>query len=260
MIDIHCHILPGVDDGPKSLDESFEMARFCVADGITHIVATPHCHRYVHLLRADIVPAVKQLNTDLEQAEIPLQVLAGSEIQVTDTTVYRQEFSDGVYCHLGDGKEFTLLEFNWSPELFPADAPELVSWILTQGTTPILAHPERHEFFRRDLTLLHPLVEAGAWVQITVDSLLGNHGPAPQALGETLLRTYPKAVLATDAHNMKRCSGLAAGYAWVREKFGNDRADNLLERADGLEACLVAPLERGVLADAAAIPIPPPRT
>lgn len=257
MIDMHCHILPGVDDGPKSLDESFEMARFCVADGITHVVATPHCHRYVHLVRADVLPAVKQLNADLEQADIALRVLPGSEIQVTDTDVYRQEFSDGVYCHLGDGNEFTLLEFNWAAELFPADAAELVNWILGQGMTPILAHPERHKFFRKDLTLLHSLVEAGAWVQITVDSLLGNHGPAPQALGDTLLRTYPKAVLATDAHNMKRCSGLAKGYAWVREKFGDDRANNLLERAAGLQACLVAPRKRGVLAAADPIPVPP---
>lgn len=241
MIDIHCHILPNVDDGPKSLDESLEMARFCVADGMTHVVATPHCHRYIHLLRADILPAVKQLNADLQQADIPLSVLAGSEIQVTDTAAYRQEFRDGVYCHLGDGKEFTLLEFNWSPELFPADAAELASWILAQGMTPILAHPERHEFFRKDLSLLHPLVEAGAWMQITVDSLLGNHGSGPQALGETLLRTYPKAVLATDAHNMLRCSGLTAGYAWVRDKLGDARADDLLERSAGLQACLVAP-------------------
>jgi protein-tyrosine phosphatase len=181
------------------------------------------------------------LNADLEREKVPLRILPGSEIQVTDTAVYRQEFSDGVYCHLGDGKEFTLLEFNWATELFPADAPELVGWILDRGMTPILAHPERHEFFRKDVSLLHALVEAGAWMQITVDSLLGNHGPAPQALGETLLRTYPKAVLATDAHNMLRCSGLAAGYAWVREKFGDARADDLLGRAAGLQECLLKP-------------------
>jgi protein-tyrosine phosphatase len=240
MIDIHCHILPNVDDGPKSLDESFEMARFCVADGITHIVATPHCHRFIHLLRAEILPNVAELNHQLDEAGIPLTILPGSEIQVTDSAAYREEFEAGLFCHLGDRGEFTLLEFNWSAEQFPPDAAELIAWIRARGTTPILAHPERFEFFRKDVAKLHPLVEAGAWIQITVDSLLGNHGTGPQALGEALLRTYPEAVLATDAHNMHRCSGMAAGYAWVREHLSEARATDLLERAERLQASLLA--------------------
>ena len=194
MIDLHCHILPKVDDGPATLDEALQMARFCVADGITHIVATPHCHRYVHLLRADIVPYVAQLNGELAVAQIPLKILPGSEIQVTNTAEYRREFEAGLYCHLADGHDFTLLEFNWAPELFPLDAVELIGWIRKQGMTPILAHPERHSFFWQHSSVLPALVEAGAWVQITVDSLLGNHGPSPKDFGIAFLRTYPNAV------------------------------------------------------------------
>src|SRR5687768_9900714 len=104
-IDLHCHILPNIDDGPQSVDDSLDMARFCVADGITHIVATPHCHRYVHLLRAQILPAVAAFNERLRAAEIALTILPGSEIQVTNADEYRREFEQGDFCHLGDGRD-----------------------------------------------------------------------------------------------------------------------------------------------------------
>ncbi len=238
MVDLHCHILPRVDDGATSLDESLDMARFCVADGMTHIVATPHCHRFIHLLRNEIVPHVNDLNNELQKAQIPLTVLPGSEIQITDSLEYRREFNAGAFCHLGDSRTFTLLEFNWAKELFPADAAELVGWIRAQGMTPILAHPERHDFFWKDPPRLQALVEAGAWVQVTVDSLLGNHGPSPKVAGENILRQYPEAVLATDAHNMVRCSGMSAGYAWVHEHLGQGRADDLKTRANQVLASI----------------------
>jgi protein-tyrosine phosphatase len=128
---------------------------------------------------------------------------------------------------LGDGRSFTLLEFPWKEEQYPADAPQLVSWLHGQGMTPIIAHPEGQRFFEERPKRLRALVEAGAWLQVTVDSLLGNHGSAPQSFGETLLRSYSEAVLATDAHNLRRCSGLSAGYAWVGERLGQQRAHEL---------------------------------
>jgi protein-tyrosine phosphatase len=208
------------------------MARFCVRDGISHIAATPHCHRHLRLLRADILPQVEHFNQALARAGLALTVWPGSEIQVTDTAAYRGDFEAGLYCHLGDGRAFTLLEFNWNGDLYPPDAPDLVSWLRQREMTPIVAHPERHSFFRDDPPRLRALVDAGAWIQVTVDSLLGNHGPAPQGAGEDLLGTYRDAVLATDAHNRRRCSGLSVGYAWVRDRFGEERAEELRARAE----------------------------
>jgi protein-tyrosine phosphatase len=240
MLDLHCHILPGVDDGAASLEESLDMARFCVRDGITHIAATPHCHRHIRLLRADILPHVARLNEELARAGVPLTILPGSEIQVTDTAAYRGDFEAGLYCHLGDVRAFTLLEFNWKPEFYPPDAPELVTWLCDRGMTPIIAHPERHGFFRDDPARLRALVEAGAWLQVTVDSLLGNHGSAPQSAGEEVLAAYPRAVLATDAHNLRRCSGLSAGYARVRDRFGTEREEDLRTRAGQVLSVLLS--------------------
>ena len=232
MIDLHCHILPGVDDGPTTLEESLRLARFCVEDGISVVTATPHCHRLIHLLRAEILPKVVSFNQELISAGIPLTVLPGSEIQVFDSIVYRREFEEGVFCHLGDRRAFTLLEFNWAASLFPSDSVELIGWIRKRGMTPIIAHPERHDFFRERPELLKPLVDAGAWVQVTVDSLLGNFGPDAKAFGEEFLRTHREAILATDAHNTKRCSGLSAGYAGVQRHIGPDRSKDLYDRAE----------------------------
>src|SRR3954469_25804967 len=106
MFDLHSHILPGVDDGAATLDESLEMARFYVRDGITHVVATPHCHRHCRLLRVDVIPHVARLNEELARANVPLVIHPGSEVQVTDSAVYRREFEAGLYCHLGDGPVF----------------------------------------------------------------------------------------------------------------------------------------------------------
>lgn len=239
MLDLHCHILPEVDDGAASLDEALAMSRFCVQDGITHVVATPHCHRFTRLLRSDILPHVERLKKELSRAVIPLTILAGSEVQVIETAAYRRDFEAGLYCHLGDGRAFTLLEFPWKDELYPEDAPELISWLHRQGMTPIVAHPERQRFFEENPKRLRELVEAGAWLQVTADSLLGNHGSSARLLGENLLRSYSEAVLATDAHNLLRCSGLSAGYAWVQERLGPVRADQLRTRASLILSALV---------------------
>src|SRR5216684_21828 len=104
---------PFTEDGATTLEEALALARFCVRDGITHITATPHCHRFLRLLRADILPHVARLNEELTRAEVPLTILPGSEIQVTNTAAYRSAFEGGLYCHLGDGRAFTLLEFPW---------------------------------------------------------------------------------------------------------------------------------------------------
>lgn len=230
MLDIHCHILPGVDDGPQTLAEALALARFCVADGITHVTATPHCHRHLYLLRADILPHVVQLNEVLRAESIALEVLPGSEIQLFDVELYRRDYEAGLYCHLGDDPAFTLLEFPWNLKLYVPDAPEHIRWLMQHGTRPIIAHPERHGYFQEDPARLRALVEAGAWLQITVDSLIGNHGPASQAAGWNLLGCYTDVVLATDAHRLGRCSGLSLGYRAVSERFGAARAEELRGR------------------------------
>jgi protein-tyrosine phosphatase len=241
MLDLHCHILPGVDDGPTTLEEALAVARLAAADGITHVVATPHCHRHIRMTRDLVLPHVRQFHRALAEADVRLTVLPGSEIQVFDSALYRREFEAGLYCHLGDGSSFTLLEFAWDARRYPADAPELVGWLRERRMTPIVAHPERYKFFRDDPARLRAVADAGAWLQVTVDSLLGNHGEMPQTFGTEILDGFADVVLATDAHRTGRCSGLSAGYAWVRARFGPERERDLRERSTSvLEAIQVS--------------------
>src|SRR5687767_10736491 len=102
MLDIHCHILPGVDDGASSLDEALGMARCYVNDGTTHVVATPHCNSTCRLLRDEILPHVERFQEALVEAGIRLTILPGAEIQVNGSEEYRRDYESGVLCHLGD--------------------------------------------------------------------------------------------------------------------------------------------------------------
>lgn len=240
MLDLHCHILPGVDDGPTTLGEALAVARFAVADGITHVVATPHCHRHIRMTRDRVLPHVERFRAELAAAGIPLVLLPGSEIQVNDSADYRREYEAGVYCHLGDRPAFTLLEFPWDARQYPADAPDLVAWLRERGTTPIVAHPERYKYFRDDPAKLRAVADAGAWLQLTVDSFCGRHGDLAEVMAGEVLDRYRDIVLSTDAHNVHRCSGLSAGYAWVRERFGAEREQDLRDRSDQILTALTA--------------------
>jgi protein-tyrosine phosphatase len=241
MLDIHCHILPDVDDGPANLDEALTLAQFAVRDGVTHIVATPHCHRELRTLRDAVRRHVDRLNANLAKAAIPLTILPGAEIQCYDVAQYQKDYTDGVLCHLGDDPRFTLLEFPWNEWIYPSNAAAHIAWLRERGTTPVIAHPERHNYFRDDRPRLQAVVDAGAWVQITPDSMLGNHGPHAQVAAYEMLREFPEAVLATDAHGVgKRCSGLAIGYRLTAEQLGQARADDLRARSDAMLEHLIA--------------------
>jgi protein-tyrosine phosphatase len=232
MIDIHCHILPRIDDGARSLQESLAMIRTYVRDGVTHLVATPHCNSHLQLYRADIIPQVQRLNDVIRMQGINLMVLPGSEIQLINVAQYRKTYEKGLFCHLGDGRTFTLLEFPWRYEKYPDGAAEQVFWLRERGMTPIIAHPERQPFFRDNPELVHELVDAGAWLQLTVDSVTGVNGPPAQIAAETIISTYLDVVLASDAHRMERCSGLTVGYETVEARFGTARAEDLDARAN----------------------------
>ncbi len=241
MIDLHCHILPATDDGPGDLEESLELVRLAQEDGITDIVATPHHHRHLPLLRVDILPRVEALNFELQRRDIAVRIWPGSEIQLSDAALYRAHYEANRLCHLGDRPDFSLLEWPWDVRNHVANEVEHVGWLLERGTRPIVAHPERHAFFRDDLARLDALVEAGAWLQITAGSLLGDHGADPETAAAIMLRRYNPVVLATDSHNRTRRSGLSTAYAWVEHKQSRERAAEVRGRAESVLARLLAP-------------------
>ncbi|HZG74557.1 MAG TPA: CpsB/CapC family capsule biosynthesis tyrosine phosphatase [Paenibacillus sp.] len=229
MIDIHCHILHGVDDGAKDLETAVEMARIAAADGIQTVIATPHLGNYWKVY-ADIVrPKAAELQAELDRLSIPLRIRCGNELVIENGPFVEETLRNGQCCFLGDNPAFLLVEEPWAG--FCPDTWDVLDMLRARGTTAVLAHPERHVFFREEPRLLDRMIETGAvWTQVSVDSLLGNNGPDAKAFAARLVERGQVHTLATDAHSITRRPVLAAGFDAVARLSGDAAADAIRER------------------------------
>ncbi|MFC0211169.1 tyrosine-protein phosphatase [Paenibacillus chartarius] len=228
MIDIHCHILWGVDDGASDLEESVQMARVAVEEGIKTIVATPHFTNDL-MVKIDVVRRkVQELQATLDELGIPLTLRAGNEIRLESADFVYRYAEQGTFGYLDAERRYVLVEEPWGGYL--PESPDIVRWFVSRGTTPIITHPERHPFFRENPALLTALLELGAWTQVSADSLLGKNGDDAQAFAVQLLNEDRVHTLASDAHNIRRKPNLGEGFRRIREHAGDGKADAILER------------------------------
>jgi protein-tyrosine phosphatase len=209
MIDLHSHVLPGIDDGPATLEGSLALARAAVARGTSTLVATPHIDHSFGIAPRTVAPAVRALRSELSRAQIPLDVLAGGEIAISRLA----ELSDDdlrVVC-LGEGP-YLLVE---SPHVPTAGTIEPALFDLQiRGFGVLLAHPERSPVFLRDRERLRTLVQQGALCSITAGSLAGKFGRTVRAYALELLQDGLVHDVASDAHDdTRRVPGLAEGLA-----------------------------------------------
>lgn len=232
MIDIHCHIIPGVDDGASNLDEALEMARIAYADGIRHIVATPHFAKSYQTNRDDVTRGVKRLNKALKEAAISVEIHPGHEVRIESSQYFYDHAKNETFHYLGSTGRYLLLEQKWSG--YNNDSPEIVRWLLDRGVQPIIPHPERHTFFRQQPELLTRLIELGAWTQVSVDSLLGKNSEVAKTFGEWLIQTGNAHTIATDAHNPRRKPNLSLGFNIVRRLAGESEVQAILTRLQGI--------------------------
>ncbi|MBB6633028.1 tyrosine-protein phosphatase [Cohnella thailandensis] len=218
MIDIHCHILPGVDDGSRDLEESAAMARIAYEDGIRDIIVTPHFNE-VYLTMADRVHReLEQLQKELDRQGIGIRLHPGNEVRVESKDFFDGHHRSGAFSRLGWGGTHVLVEQRWKG--YDPDTPEIVERLLDAGITPILAHPERHYFFRENSEDLLRLIELGMWTQVSADSIVGNFGPEAQSFGRKLIQAGHAHTIATDAHNVERKPNLSAGLVVFEEIAG----------------------------------------
>ena len=220
MIDIHCHILPGLDDGPCKLDDSLEMAKIAVADGIVRIVATPHINGILHppaLLRE----RVSLFNETLKNQGIPLEVLPGADASaLLDPEILRR--------YTLNGTDYVLFEFPHSH--IPQNAPEQVFKAILAGLKPIITHPERNPTVILRPQVLFDLVEAGALVQCTAESLTGFFGPEVMDCCLFLLKRHSVHFLASDAHSPRHRRPVLSGSVIAAGKIiGRSAARRLVE-------------------------------
>lgn len=232
MIDLHIHILPGLDDGAGSPAEALDMARGAYADGSSAVVATPHVIAGLYRnTRETIVTAVGQFNELLQQNEIPLAVLPGAEYQLEPGLPGR--FARGDLLTINDGGRYLLVEL---PAAFVPDYTIPVIYnLLLQGAVPVIAHPERNAGLIKNPALLYDLIERGALAQITAGSLTGNFGSASAAAARLFLEHGCAHFIATDAHSMRggRTPALAAAAREAARLTGEVHAQSLVDGNPG---------------------------
>lgn len=190
-IDIHCHILPGIDDGSATLEESLAMADIAIGDGISHIVATPHIKGEVHS-PLFLQQRVAELNTVLRKRGYPLEILTGADVSAMLPP-------QAIARYTINGSNYFLLEFPHSH--LPQNASQLVFDMLLGGLRPIITHPERNPSIMRNPDLLFGLVDAGCLVQVTAGSLVGEFGMESKDCAIYLLKMGQVHFLASDAHS-----------------------------------------------------------
>lgn len=191
MIDLHCHILPGIDDGPSAWEESIEMARMAYQDGIRTIVATPHIMG--DSPSPDTVDRlVHQLNSFLREHGIGIEVLPGAELKA------HLGARDAMNYTLNNGRH-VLIEFQHN--FISKNTPSLIFDFILNGLTPIISHIERSPSVLEKPGLLKSMVEMGCLIQITATSVTGGFGPEIRACALYLLKHGMAHVLASDAHS-----------------------------------------------------------
>lgn len=200
MVDIHCHLLPGIDDGPDTLEQALELCRMAVSAGISHVVTTPHIHpgRYENDLKG-INQVLQDFRAELLRHDIPLNLSAAAEVRIGPEILGM--VADNRVPFLGEwqGKRVMLLELPHSQ--VPVGSDKLVRWLVQRNILPMIAHPERNKDVMRDLSKLHPFVEMGCLFQVTAGSVAGRFGEAAQERAHELLEKGWVTVLASDAHN-----------------------------------------------------------
>ncbi len=203
MIDLHCHILPGIDDGASDLTESLALLRLAVADGITHMVATPHINPgYFDNNQATIQQALLLLQQAAQAHQIPIQLSAAAEVRVTADLMLAVAQQQLPMLGQWQGQQVLLLEFPHSH--IPPGSDKLVKWLLQRNILPMIAHPERNREVQADQTVLNPLIRAGCLFQLTASSVLGDLGERHQACAAVLLQQRLFTIMATDCHNLNR--------------------------------------------------------
>ncbi len=221
MIDLHCHMLPGIDDGAPDMDTALAMARLAVDDGITLTACTPHIYPGLYPNTAGgIRAAIAKFRERLAEAGIPLQITYGADTHMTPDLLAR--FRDGTVPTL-HGTRYFLLE---PPHhVAPPRLEEFVFSLVAAGYVPIITHPERLIWIEGRFEIFRNLVKGGAWMQITSGSLTGRFGRAAQYWGEQFLEQQLVHILATDAHGTKhRAPLLAEGVRAAERWLGAEEA------------------------------------
>ena len=200
MIDTHAHILPYLDDGPETIEESVELCKIAANDGIKTIVATPHSKDGVYETKSvDILKTVDVLNLKLKENQIDIKILPGAEVHISEGLV--ESIKSGDVLTINNSGKFILFEL---PFLFiPPGTDKFIFNLKANGIVPIIAHAERLSAFQRNPELVEQLVKIGARVQVNAHGLTKRANRRERKCAEWLLRNELVHFIASDTHSLK---------------------------------------------------------
>ncbi|WP_163182658.1 tyrosine-protein phosphatase [Neobacillus sedimentimangrovi] len=230
MIDIHCHILPGIDDGANRMEDSLLMAKEAAKEGIRTIIATPHLNSQYDNRKPLIIEKVEELNQALRQANIEVNILPGQEPRIYGEILEDYEKGD-------------IQTLNSTPYLFielpsshvPRYTEKLLFDIQVKGLIPIIVHPERNAELIERPEMLYRFVEKGALTQVTASSLCGYFGKKIKNFSIQLIEANLTHFLASDAHNIRnRTFKMEEAMDLVESEFGIDYIYLFQENAEYL--------------------------
>lgn len=229
LVDIHCHMLPGIDDGSKDWVTSMKLAQDAVKNGITHAVVTPHTLNGKYLNhKQDVVRLTKMYQDMIDDADLPLKVFPGMEVRLSGDLVSAIENDDILYCD-EDGT-YMLLEF--PSDDVPTYAKDTIFQVMQHGITPIIVHPERNNRILKDPEVLQDLLEQGCLVQITASSYTGIFGNSVEDLSKRLIDSGQAVTFASDAHDLpNRQYQLSEAYDKMSHEFGRKLAQSYQDNA-----------------------------
>lgn len=224
MIDIHCHILPNVDDGSESLEESIAMAKIAESEGITKIVNTSHCHfDFKYKKGNELKLELEKFNQALKEENINIEVLLGNELYYTSDLIER--FDELDFFSMNNSK-YILMEF--SPINFPKNIEDVIYEIKIRGYIPIIAHAERYKQVQEDVNIVLDCIKEGALIQVNASSILGKNGEKAEDTSKKLLDNNMVHFVATDAHSSNRRRPLIKdSYNYILRNYGKEVSEKL---------------------------------
>lgn len=230
-VDMHCHCLPGVDDGPATMSQSIALCRSLVADGVTTAIATPHQLGRYHNQneREHILSVVSALNEAVETEGLAIRITPGAEIRIDERIP--QLLLEKNILTLADTGRYLLLELPNETHIQP---PRILQDILSAGVSVILSHPERLGYFWENPSLVLPWLESGAFLQINAGSLIGNFGKSAQRVAWRWLANGMVSLVASDSHSPARPPCMSHAISFITVRLGTEVAR---------EVCLENPLK-----------------
>ena len=227
MIDIHCHILPNVDDGSRSLEMSLEMVSAAYDSGVRSMIVTPHCYPglYENYAGEELQTAWDELHEAVRDRGIPVHLYQGLEILATEELP--EQLEKGTVWTL-NGTKYFLVEFTFDED--PQFCKDVLSACIERGYTPVIAHPERYYFVQDDRSLVYDWYTMGCGIQVNKDSLLRRYSSSAYETGTSLLRHNLVSCIASDAHRpYMRTTDLDEAREFLIREFGEEYAYMLLE-------------------------------